>query len=152
MRLSSWCPVCFWVSRVPVTDFRPTWDQWGLELAKTVALRADCRRRQVGAVLMRPDHTIVSTGYNGSAPGGPSCLAGECPRGLLSKTEVPPESSYDSGAGLCHSIHAEANCLLRASWDEMQGATLYCTDRPCTGCQKMIDATPIVRVVYPDGG
>lgn len=134
-----------------MTDTRPSWDEWGLQLAAAVAARGDCRRRQVGAVLMRPDHTVVSTGYNGAPPGGPSCLAGECPRGLLTTDELPPDTSYDSGAGLCHAIHSEANCLLRASWDEMVGSTLYCTDKPCAGCQKLIDATPISRVVYPDG-
>lgn len=134
-----------------MTDTRPSWDEWGLKLAVAVSLRGDCRRRQVGAVLMSPDHSIVSVGYNGSRPGGPSCLAGECPRGLLTAEELPPDSSYDSGIGLCHSTHSEANCLLRASWNDMKDAVLYCTDRPCPGCQKLIDATPISRVVYPGG-
>lgn len=122
-------------------DDRPTWDEWGLGIARAVATRADCTRRQVGAVLVRPDHTIVATGYNGAAAGAPGCLtSGACPRG----------SSYDTGAGSCIAIHAEQNALLRASWDEMFGATLYVTDQPCDGCQRMIDATPVARVVWPN--
>lgn len=39
---------------------RPTWDTWLLNLAEAVATRADCTRSRVGAVLMRPDHTIAS--------------------------------------------------------------------------------------------
>lgn len=100
---------------------------------------------------MRPDHSIVSTGYNGGPAGGASCLAGECPRGLMSKTDVAPGSSYDTGAGSCIALHAEQNALLRATWDEMDGSTLYCTDEPCDGCARMIAGTPIAKVVWPGG-
>ena len=124
------------------------WDEYGLELAKTVSLRADCTRRKVGAVLMAPDHSIVSTGYNGGYSGGPSCLAGECPRGLLTKEQLAPNSDYSSGAGLCVALHAEWNALLRASWADMKDATLYITCRPCHICENLIDGTPISRVVF----
>lgn len=128
---------------------RPTWDEWGLALAKTVALRADCTRRQVGAVLMTPDHSIVSTGYNGAPPGAPGCMtAGACPRGL---SDVEPGSSYDTGAGACIALHAEQNALLRATWDDMFGSILYVTDEPCDGCWRMIQGTPIYMVIYPSG-
>jgi dCMP deaminase len=46
-------------------------------------------------------------------------------------------------------VHAEQNALLRATWDQMVGATLYVTDEPCDGCQRMIDGTPIGRVIFP---
>lgn len=128
---------------------RPSWDEWGLELARAVATRADCTRRQVGAVIMTPDHTIVSTGYNGGPAKGPSCLAGECPRGQMSKTDVAPGSSYDTGAGVCIALHAEQNALLRTTWTLMEGATLYITDEPCDGCARMIAGTPIARIVFP---
>lgn len=139
-----------WSEQNRVKHARPSWDEWGLILAEAVATRADCTRRKVGAVLMRPDHTIVSTGYNGGKPNGPSCLAGGCPRGRMSKEEVAPGSSYDTGAGTCIALHAEQNALLRATWDEMQGATLYITDAPCDGCMRMINGTPINRIHYPE--
>lgn len=144
-----------WTEEETARISRPSWDEWGLILATAVATRADCSRRKVGAVLMRPDHTIVSTGYNGAKPGGGSCLKGECPRGRMSKEEVPPydaanPSSYDVGAGACIALHAEQNALLRATWDEMQGATLYITDEPCPGCKRMINGTPINRIHYPE--
>lgn len=128
---------------------RPNWDEWGVGLAVAVAARADCTRRKVGAVLMRPDHSIVSTGYNGAPPGGPSCLRGQCPRGLQPKDEVPEFSSYDTGPGSCIALHAEQNALLRATWDEMAGSTLYVTCAMCDGCKRMVAGTPIVRVVWP---
>lgn len=128
------------------TSSRPSWDEWGLALAATVALRADCSRRRVGAVLMTPDHSIVATGYNGAPPGERGCLAGGCPRAT---SEVAPGSSYDTGPGACIAIHAEQNALLRASWAEQQDATLYITDEPCEGCWRIIRASPVSRVVWP---
>ena len=139
---------CAYVKQVAAQRRRPSWDDWGLELAKAVALRADCSRRQIGAVLMRPDHTIVSTGYNGAAPGARGCLAGGCPRAL---SGVEHGSSYDTGPGACIALHAEQNALLRATWDEMEGSTLYVTDTPCGGCDRMIQGTHIARVVWPTG-
>jgi deoxycytidylate deaminase len=55
-----------------MTD-RPSWDDWALGIAHAVAARADCTRRKIGAVILDSEHRIVSTGYNGSPPGGPSC-------------------------------------------------------------------------------
>ena len=81
---------------------RPTWTAYGLAMADTAALRADCTRRKVGAVVMRPDGSIVSTGYNGAPSKQGSCLGGDCPRGRASLDEVPGydqpgASSYDIG-------------------------------------------------------
>ena len=125
---------------------RPGWDAWGLMLARAVAERADCSRRRVGAVIMLPDHSIVATGYNGAPSGAVGCLAGGCPR---ARSGVVAYSSYDTGAGVCIALHAEQNALLRASWGEMQGSTIYVTDKPCDGCRRMISGTPLARVVYP---
>lgn len=130
-------------------DVRPSWDEWGIGLARAVARRADCSRRQVGAVLVTGQQRVAATGYNGAPSGLPGCLtAGACPRGL---SDVLPGSSYDTGAGACIALHAEQNALLRASWADMDGATLYITDEPCEGCRRMISGTPIGRVVYPVG-
>jgi dCMP deaminase len=127
---------------------RPTWTEYGLLLAEAASTRADCTRRQVGAVIMDRAHRIVATGYNGGPPGGKSCLKGECPRG---QSTVEPGTSYDTGAGVCIALHAEQNALLRASWDEMQESTIYVTHEPCGGCWRMIQGTPLVRVVFPEG-
>jgi dCMP deaminase len=135
---------------------RPSWDEYGLALADTVASRADCSRRKVGAVIMRPDRSIVATGYNGAPSKGGSCLKGDCPRGRASTEEVPGydqpgASSYDIGAGSCIALHAEQNALLRASWDEMEGSILYVTCEPCGGCMRMILGTPLKAAIWPGG-
>ena len=60
---------------------RPDWGAYGLSIARAVSVRGDCTRRQVGAVILDVSHRLAGAGYNGSYPGGPSCLAGDCPRG-----------------------------------------------------------------------
>lgn len=149
-----------------MTD-RPGWDSYFLGIAQAVAVRADCTRSKVGAVIVK-DHRIVSTGYNGAPAGEPGCLsAGACPRGRHYRIDnevygwksacacghpdwpcpdaVEPGSSYDN----CVALHAESNALLYSSLDERRGATLYVTREPCTGCHKLIQGAGIARVVWP---
>src|SRR5260221_13325879 len=61
---------------------RPSWDDYFLGIAWAVARRADCRRRQIGGVIVDKDRRIASTGYNGAPWGEGSCTAAGCPRGL----------------------------------------------------------------------
>ncbi|WP_200209086.1 deoxycytidylate deaminase [Micromonospora coerulea] len=126
---------------------RPGWDDYFLAIVQAVALRADCSRRKVGALVVR-DNRIVAAGYNGSPPGGPSCLRGECPRG---NSTVDPGSSYDTGPGSCHAVHAEGNAVIYAGRDGCLGSTLYVTDEPCQGCGKLVRAAGIARLVWPGG-
>ena len=118
---------------------RPDWDRYFLEIAEAVALRGDCRRKRVGCVLVDQDHRIIGTGYNGAEPGGPSCLAGQCPRGL---DDSPPDEDYSD----CIAVHAEANALLfaRAS---CKGATAYVTTWVCEGCKKLLRGAGVDRLV-----
>lgn len=131
-----------------MTDPRPDWDTYYLQIARAVSARADCTRRKVGAIIVSGDR-IVSTGYNGAPSGKPGCLtSGACPRGLLDVQQVAPGSSYDTGAGSCIALHAEQNAILRAGLDS-RGSTLYITDEPCGGCARLIEGAGIARVVFP---
>lgn len=127
---------------------RPDWDDYFLGVAQAVAARADCRRRKVGAVIVDENHRIIGTGYNGSVPGGPSCLSGECPRGLKSNEEIPPNVGYHDPGARCFALHAEQNAVLFAN-ASVVGATLYCTEIPCGMCANMIANIKIARVVTP---
>jgi dCMP deaminase len=153
---------------------RPSWDEYFLAIAATVATRADCTRSQVGAVIVK-DNQIIQPGYNGAPPGKPGCLsAGACPRGrhyaIVNPVESwravcacgepswpcpqgadPGVSTYDTGPTACIAVHAEANALLRAGRDRCLGASLYVTREPCDGCQRLIEASGIIRVVWPGG-
>ncbi|MCW2870331.1 MAG: RoPhRGL3 gp25 [Streptomyces oryziradicis] len=120
---------------------RPCWDCYFLGLADAVAARGDCIRKEVGAVLVAPDHGVVKTGYNGSAPGGPSCKAGGCARCL---SDAPSGSSYEG----CVEYHAEWNAILWSRPEDRPGATLYVTFEPCGDCLKLIEGVGIARIVW----
>lgn len=121
---------------------RPDWDDYFLNIAKAVAARADCSRRATGAVIVK-NRRIVSTGYNGTPPGGLSCLKGDCPRATM-KNILHGSADYSN----CISIHAEANAIAYANRADTEGATIYLTSDPCDMCSKLIKAAGIVRVVH----
>lgn len=124
---------------------RLTWDQFGSMLAETAAMRSDCTRSRVGAVLMDPDHRVVALGYNGAPAGMPGCES--CPRRL---SECESGAPYDGPTTWCNAVHAEANCLLYAGRDRAKGGTLYVTREPCHECARLIQAAGIARVVVGD--
>lgn len=137
-----------------VNFVRPDWDAYFLNIAKAIAWRADCRRAKFGAVIVDAEQRIKATGYNGAPRKGGSCLAGECPRGLLSRAEQP--SHFDGGLGAqdfsnCISLHAEMNAVAYAG--HTPGGVIYIAalDRdhciPCDMCGKLIKAAGIERVV-----
>lgn len=115
---------------------RPTWDKYFLAIAKTVAIRSDCERDKVGAVVVK-DNRIRSSGYNGAPAGEPGCS--ECPRRT---SNCAPGTAYDN----CVAVHAEANALLYCNREDLIGATLYITREPCYACWKLIKAVGIKRV------
>lgn len=133
-------------------NVRPSWDEWALLLAHAVALRADCVRRRVGAVLMDERHRIVATGYNGAPSGQPGCLtAGACPRGQASYAEVPSYLDGNHDFSNCIAVHAEVNALTQPGWRRPGSVlTLYVTDEPCRDCSAFISEHPqVVRIVTP---
>ena len=112
---------------------RADWHSYFMEIAETVASRATCDRRRVGAVIVR-DRMILSTGYNGSIRGMPHC----------------DEAGHMMEEGHCvATIHAEANAILQAARNgvRIEGAEIYTTASPCWSCFKMI-ANSGIRTVY----
>lgn len=120
---------------------RPCWDCYFLGIAEAASERGDCLRKQVGSVLVRPDHRTAITGYNGSEPGGPSCLEGECER---CRSDAPSGSNYEG----CVEYHAEANAIMWSRPEDRIGATLYVTFEPCGDCRKLIRGVGISHVVW----
>lgn len=130
---------------------RVTKDEDGLLVAMAVAMRADCTRRRVGAVIVDIHGRIVGTGRNGAPAGRPGCLsAGACPRGQLDTTQVAPGAPYGAGAGLCIALHAEANACLYSDPAARRGATVYVTDPPCDSCSLLLAGSGVARVVWPE--
>jgi dCMP deaminase len=113
---------------------RATWDQYFLEIAKTVATRATCDRKHVGAIIVR-DKIILSTGYNGSIRGLPHC----------DEIGHLMEDSHCT-----RTAHAESNAVAQAAraGTRIDGAELYVTASPCWPCFKLVANAGIKRIVF----
>ncbi len=103
-----------------------------LEMAQIWAQNSYCKRRKVGALLVK-DRMIISDGYNGT----PSGFENVCEEDGVTKPYV---------------LHAEANAITKVakSGNSSDGATLYVTASPCLECSKLIIQSGIKRAVYRD--
>lgn len=106
-------------------------DQRYVRMAFIWAENSYCKRRQVGALIVK-DKRIISDGYNGTPSGFENVCEDENNR---TKNYV---------------LHAEANAITKIarSNNNADGATLYITDEPCIECSKLIIQAGIKRVVY----
>lgn len=130
------------------------WDEWYLEMCKTVAKKSQCLSRHIGAVLV-DDKSIIAQGYNGPPRSLPHCgyrhqldpqllteykrldkhfdkniITTTCPRYIL---------GFQSGQGLdlCVAGHAERNVLINAARKGIatKGCKVFMDcGVPCTPC------------------
>jgi len=107
------------------------YDKAYLKIAKEWAELSYCKRKKVGAIIVK-DRMIISDGYNGTPSGFENCCEDE------------------NGDTKWYVLHAEANAILKVarSTQTCQGATLYITLSPCKECSKLIHQAGITRVVY----
>jgi len=124
---------------------RPSWNDYFMGIADLVAGRATCIRRKVGAVLVK-DRRILCSGYNGAPAGLPHCKETGCLRRQLN---VPSGVKHE----LCRGVHAEQNVIIQAAFHgvAVAGATLYCTNQPCSICAKMLINAGIQEIYFRDG-
>ncbi|WP_418646528.1 deoxycytidylate deaminase [Tenacibaculum insulae] len=109
------------------------YDKAYLKMAQEWGKLSHCKRKQVGAIIVK-DRMIISDGYNGT----PSGFENYC--------------EDEDGYTKWYVLHAEANAILKvaASTQSCKGATLYITLSPCQQCSKLIHQAGIKRVVYAD--
>lgn len=121
---------------------RPSWDEYFLKLADTVASRATCDRGRSGCVIVR-DRQILVTGYVGSPKGLPHCDE----VGHLLKQTIHEDGSITTHC--VRTVHAEQNAITQAAslGISLKGATLYCRMTPCRTCAMLIINCGITRVV-----
>lgn len=107
------------------------YDKAYLRIAREWSKLSHCKRKQVGALIVK-DRMIISDGYNGTPTG----------------FENPCED--EEGYTKWYVLHAEANAILKVagSTQSCQGATLYITMSPCKECSKLIHQSGIKRLVY----
>ena len=108
-------------------------DRSYLRMAEIWAENSYCKRRKVGALIVK-DNMIISDGYNGT----PSGFENIC--------------EDENGVTKPYVLHAEANAITKVakSGNSSDGATLYVTAAPCIECSKLIIQAGIKRVVYED--
>ncbi|MEQ8237038.1 MAG: cytidine/deoxycytidylate deaminase family protein [Syntrophomonadaceae bacterium] len=130
------------IADIGLTQERPSWDEYFLDLADLAASRSTCLRRQVGAVLVRRER-IISTGYNGAPRGLGHCLELGC---LRAELKIPSGQRYE----LCRGVHAEQNAIINAAYYGIstEDTVLYCTNQPCIICARILINAGILRVVH----
>lgn len=116
-----------------LNDKRIKYDKAYLRLAKEWSRLSYCKRKQVGALIVR-DNMIISDGYNGTPTGFDNCC------------------EDNDGLTNWFVLHAEANAILKVarSTQTCQDATLYITLSPCKECCKLIHQSGIKRVVFQE--
>ena len=108
-------------------------DKRYLRMAAIWAENSYCKRRQVGALLVK-DKMIISDGFNGTPAGFENVCEDETNR---TKPYV---------------LHAEANAITKVarSSNSSDGSTLYVTTSPCMECSKLTIQSGIRRVVFSE--
>ena len=115
------------------TDKQLILDNRYLRMAEIWAENSYCKRRQVGAILVK-DKMIISDGYNGTPAGFENICEDE------------------NGVTKSYVLHAEANAITKIaqSNNNSKGATLYVTTSPCIECSKLIIQAGIKRVIFQE--
>ena len=113
-------------------DKKELLDRRYLRMASIWAENSYCKRRKVGAILVK-DQMIISDGFNGTPAGFENICEDET-----------------TGQTQPYVLHAEANAITKVarSNNSSEGSTLYCTASPCVECSKLIVQAGIRRVVF----
>lgn len=121
---------------------RPSWDEYFMDVTKTVANRATCDRGRSGCVIVR-DKRILVTGYVGSPIGLPHCDD----VGHFFKKTIHEDGHITTHC--VRTVHAEQNAITQAAryGISLDKSTLYCKMTPCRTCAMLIINCGITRVV-----
>ena len=117
-------------------NHRVSWEEYFMNIAREVATRSTCNRKNVGAVIVR-EKTILSTGYNGSIRGLAHC----------------DKTGHEMENGHCvRTIHAEANAIVQAARHgvRIENSEIYITASPCYDCFKLIANAGINKIYYAE--
>ncbi len=131
--------------RRPRVTTRPSWPEYFMSIARLVATRSTCLRREVGAVLVK-DKRILATGYNGAPTGIIHCKDTGC---LREKLKIKSGERHE----LCRGLHAEQNVIIQAAYygAMTKGTTLHSTHMPCIICSKMLINAGVEKIFFLDG-
>lgn len=106
------------------------WDRRFLEFASVVSGWSKDPSTKVGTVIVRPDRTVCSTGFNGF------------PQAL----KDTPEAYGNRELKYSRIIHSEMNAIMFAR-EKLSAYTMYTTHPPCDRCTAHIIQAGITRLV-----
>ena len=107
------------------------WDSYFMGIAKATALKSKDQSSKVGAVIVAPDKSVVSLGFNGFIAG--------CDESYM--TQERPMKYHQV-------IHAEMNALIFANTRRLTNHVAYVTHGPCDNCLKHLLQSGIRKIVY----
>ena len=109
---------------------RPSWDEYFMTMAYLVASRSTDESTHAGAVIVRPDNSVVSTGYNGPVRG----------------EDNPPQTRPEK---YLYFEHAERNAIFNAAkhGSSLDGCKLYVNFVPCADCARAIVQSGIKEII-----
>jgi dCMP deaminase len=124
---------------------RISYDEMFMNVAKEIAKRSTCCRKQVGSILISDKKKIISCGWNGVPSGKNHCSD-------IFKAEVNQPEFYKKHGewSKYNELHSELNCIIHCDRNMLKTSTLYTTLSPCSECAKIIIASEIKRVVYSE--
>jgi dCMP deaminase len=114
---------------------RIDWDQYFMNIATQVSVRSTCDRKHVGCVIISPNRSILSTGYNGSVSGLDHC----------------DDVGHMMEDGHCiRVVHAEQNAIAQAARNgvRLEDGICYTTASPCWICFKLLVTAGIKSIKY----
>ena len=128
--------------KIKRNNLRPDWDDYFMQLTRTVAKRATCDRGRTASIVVR-DKRVLTTGYVGSPPGLPHCDE----VGHLYETRYDKDGKESKHC--IRTTHAEQNAIAQSAKHgiSLDSGTLYCKLEPCQMCAKLIISAGIKRVV-----
>lgn len=120
---------------------RSSWKEYFFSICELVATRSTCIRKDVGCVIVSEDKRILATGYNGAPRKAKHCTKETC----LRKDALKGQDLHK-----CKAVHAEQNAIAQAAeyGIPLKNSIMYCTDKPCNICIKIIINTGIKTVYY----
>lgn len=115
------------------------WNKCMMEMAFTISKMSKDPSTKIGSVLVSPNKSSVSFGYNGFPKGMPDSAK------IWNNRENNKDfTKYDLV------IHSEENAIMNAKCD-LTGWSMYITHSPCLGCAKKIAQSGVKNVFYCHG-
>ncbi|EKE05055.1 MAG: hypothetical protein ACD_19C00426G0077 [uncultured bacterium] len=130
-------------SKKTLNDYvRPSWDEYFLEIMRSVSKRATCDRGRASSIFVK-DKQILVTGYVGSPIGMKHCDE----IGHQIKKVIHEDGHITEHC--VRTVHAEQNAICQAARRGvlLEGSTVYVNMTPCRTCAMLLINTGVVRVV-----